>query len=118
MIKVPNVMSVDSIKGERVVNNHDEDLGSIEELMIDIDSGRIAYAVLSFGGFLGMRNKLFAIPWSALVIRPEDHQFVLDIARERLEQAPGFDRENWPDMTDLDWGAGVYSYYGLSPYWM
>ena len=75
-------------------------------------------ADISFGGFLGMGNKLFAIPWSALTVQPEERRFMLDVPRERLEQAPGFERENWPDMASLDWGSGVYSYYGISPYWM
>jgi len=101
-----------------VINPQGENLGKIEELMIDVDSGRIAYAILSFGGFLGLGNKLFAVPWSALDVHVQDRRYVLDVPRERLEQAPGFERESWPDMAHHEWGAGIYSYYGISPYWM
>ncbi|MCO5381646.1 MAG: PRC-barrel domain-containing protein [Methanosarcina barkeri] len=59
----PQFLSASTIKGDKVVNRAGEDLGKIEELMIDLEDGRVAYAVLSFGGFLGMGNKLFAIPW-------------------------------------------------------
>jgi len=99
------------------VNLRKEDLGTIEDLMIDIDSGRIAYAVLSFGGFLGLGDKLFAIPWSALKVEAAEKRFVLNISKDLLEQAPGFDKTNWPDMSDPAWGAQIYTYYGYKPYW-
>jgi len=85
--------------------------------MIDIASGRVAYAVLSFGGFLGMGDKLFAIPWSSLAIDTVEKRFILNVDKSLLERAPGFDKNNWPDMADRTWGAGVYSYYGTKPYW-
>lgn len=94
-----------------------EDLGKIEELMVDTDTGRIAYAVLSFGGFLGMGNKLFAIPWKALRFSTVDDMFVLDIPKDRLKEAPGFDKDNWPDTADVDWSRQVHAYYGIDPYW-
>jgi sporulation protein YlmC with PRC-barrel domain len=103
--------------GNKVVNLRNEDLGRIEELMVDIDSGRIAYAVLSFGGFLGLGDKLFAIPWSALKVDVADEKFILNVSKELLEQAPGFDKQNWPDMSDPAWGAEIYTYYCYQPYW-
>ena len=87
----PEFLSASTIKGDKVVNTAGEDLGKIEELMIDVDDGRIAYAALSFGGFLGMGNKLFAIPWQALKLRLHEHTFLLDIPKETLERAEGFD---------------------------
>lgn len=75
--------------------------------MIDLESGRVAYAVLSFGGFLGMGDKLFAIPWSSLA----------NVDKELLKAAPGFDKDHWPNMADHTWGAKVYTYYGAKPYW-
>lgn len=112
-----NVMAADTLTGDKVVNSQKEDLGKIEHLMIDLEKGRVAYAVLSFGGFLGMGDKLFAIPWSALTIDTGEKQFVLDVDKQRLERAPGFDKANWPDMADHTWGAEVSKYYGAKPYW-
>jgi sporulation protein YlmC with PRC-barrel domain len=111
------VLSAGSLAGDRVRNNAGEDLGKIEELMIDIHSGRVAYAVLSFGGFLGMGNKLFAVPWHALAVDLDNHEFVLDVSRETLENAPGFDKSDWPDMANPDWGAQIHKHYGRTPYW-
>jgi hypothetical protein len=79
--------------------------------MIDLPSGRVAYAVLGVGGFLGMGERLFAIPWESLVIDEDRRCFIFDIDKSRLENAPGFDKDNWPDMTDPDWGIGVRKYW-------
>jgi hypothetical protein len=81
------------------------------------DKGRIAYAVLSFGGFLGMGDKLFAIPWNALALDTVEKRFILNVDKERLKGAPGFDKENWPNMADHAWGAKVFTYHGAKPYW-
>lgn len=120
MNNYPRVLSATTIIGDKVINSAGEQLGSIKELMMDIDKGRIAYAVLSFGGFLGFGDKLFAIPWQALTIDTENHAFILDVDKEVLEKAPGFDKENWPDNAKYEagWLLGVYEYYGYSPYWM
>ncbi len=114
---IRRVLSSSSIVGTTVQNLQMEDLGEIKELMIDISEGRIAYAVLSFGGFLGIGDKLFAIPWGALRVRQEANLFMLDVKKEKLEKAPGFDKDNWPDMTDVTWGEGIHDYYGYDPYW-
>ena len=116
----PRVLSATTIIGDKVVNTAGEQLGSITELMIDLDDGLIAYAVLSFGGILGMGNKLFAIPWEAITIDTENHDVILDVDKEVLENAPGFDKDNWPDNAKYEagWLLGVYEYYGYSPYWM
>jgi sporulation protein YlmC with PRC-barrel domain len=113
----PRVLSASSLAHTRVVNGQDEDLGRIEELMIDLPSGRIAYAVLSFGGFLGFGDKRFAVPFEALAIDPENERFRLDVPRERLEQAEGFDQDDWPDFADRRWGEQVYRHYGVTTYW-
>ncbi|HMD82143.1 MAG TPA: PRC-barrel domain-containing protein [Anaerolineales bacterium] len=116
----PRVLSATTLIGDKVVNTAGEQLGSITELMIDLDDGLIAYAVLSFGGILGMGNKLFAIPWEAITIDTENHNVILDVDKEVLENAPGFDKDNWPDNAKYEagWLLGVYEYYGYSPYWM
>lgn len=94
-----------------------EDLGEINELMIDISEDRIAWAVLSFGGYFEMGDKLFVIPWEAWRVRQKAKLLRLDMEKEKLEKAPGFDKDNWPDMTDVTWGQGIYDYYGYDSYW-
>ena len=111
------VLAASTLKGDSVVNHQGEDLGNIEDLMIDLEGGRIGYAVLSFGGFLGMGDKLFAIPWDALTVDQQNQRLVLNVDKDLLKQAPGFDKDNWPDMTDPAWGAELYTYYGYRPYW-
>lgn len=113
----PQVLSASTIIGDGVRNAKGEDLGKIEEVMIDLQEGRIAYAVLSFGGFLGVGDKLFAIPWQALELRPDEHKFVLNVSKELLENAPGFDKDHWPKTTDRKWMTSVYEYYDYEPYW-
>jgi sporulation protein YlmC with PRC-barrel domain len=113
----PRVLSASSISSDKVVNPQGEHLGTIEDLMIDLNSGRVAYAVLSFGGLMGMGAKFFAIPWESLTVDTGDKSLILNVAKETLENAPGFDKDNWPDMTNPDWGSGIYSHYGVTPYW-
>jgi sporulation protein YlmC with PRC-barrel domain len=111
------VLSASTLAGDRVQNSAGEDLGKLNEIMIDIPSGRVAYAVLSFGGFLGMGDKLFALPWRALKLDEDQKCFLLDIDKKKLENAPGFDKGNWPDMADNTWAMTIFSYYGTTPYW-
>jgi len=110
------VLSANTLKGDKVVNEKNEQLGTIEDLMIDVEKGRVAYAVLSFGGFLGMGEKLFAIPWNAFRVDTHAKRFVLNVPKEKLEKAPGFDVDNWPDMADRTWSAGIENYYGSKPF--
>jgi sporulation protein YlmC with PRC-barrel domain len=113
----PNVLSASTLIGDKVVNPQGETLGEIKELMIDPQSGHVGYAVLSFGGFLGMGNKLFAIPFRSFELRPDHHDFVLDVPKERLKNAPGFDKDDWPKTADRTWGTEIHTYYGQTPYW-
>lgn len=110
------VTSSSTLRGNRVRNSAGEDLGKIEEIMIDVPTGKVAYAVLSFGGFLGIGEKLFAVPWQALELDQREHEFMLNADRKLLENAPGFDRDNWPDMADRNFCAQIYGYYGFEPY--
>jgi len=111
------VLAASTLAGDSVRNRNGEDLGKIDELMIDIPSGRVAYAVLSFGGFLRMGNRLFAVPWSALTVDEDRKCFILDVDKTTLENAPGFDKDNWPDMANQSFGSEVYKYYDRTPYW-
>jgi len=113
----PNVLSTHVIIGDGVVNRAGENLGKIEELMLDLEKGRVAYAILSFGGFLGMGEKLFAIPFEALTLDASREHFTLDIDKDKLKNAPGFDKNNPPQAADRTWGAEVYKFYGYTPYW-
>ena len=111
------VLSASTLAGDPVRNAAGEDLGKIDEIMIDIPTGKVAYAVLSFGGFLGMGDKLFAVPWSALKVDEDEKCFVLNVDKRKIEKAPGFDKNNWPDMSDPNFGTQVSDYYQVRPYW-
>ncbi len=113
----PRVLSASTLVGDPVYNTAGEKLGSLEELMVDLAAGRIAYAVLSFGGILGIGDKLFAIPWSAIRVDTDNKRILFDVPKERLEKAPGFDKSNWPDFADEQWGAEIHGFYGQTPYW-
>ena len=113
----PEVMDAATLIGDKVANATGESLGEIEAIMLDVRSGRIAYAVLSFGGFLGMGSKLFAIPWSALTLDAKEKRFVLNVSKEKLENAEGFDKDHWPSMADMTWAVRVHEYYDVVPYW-
>ncbi len=108
----PNLMGADTLIGNDVFNRDSEDLGDIKEIMIDMRTGRVSYAVMSFGGFMGVGEKLFAVPWDALSLDTTNKRFVLDVDRERLETAPGFDHNKWPDMADPAWEESIRAYYG------
>ena len=112
----PTLMGANTLIGNDVYNHKDEDLGDIKEIMLDMRSGKIAYAVLSFSGFLGMNEKLFAVPWTALTLDIVNERFILNVEKDRLQDAPGFDEDEWPDMADLSWATKVHTYYGAKPY--
>lgn len=108
-----DLIASDKVDGAAVYNRQGEKLGSIYTLMIDKISGKVVYAVMSFGGFLGVGGKLFAVPWEALTLDTENKRFILNIDKEQLENAPGFDKDHWPNMADPTWAEAIYSYYGL-----
>ena len=112
-----NAIQATSIIGSRVRNQDGENVGKIEDFVMDMETGRMAYAVLSFGGFLGMGDKLFAVPFQSMQFDVEDEEFVLDVNIERLKNAPGFDRNHWPKMGEREWGSKIHAYYGQKPYW-
>jgi sporulation protein YlmC with PRC-barrel domain len=115
--KYRRVLSASTLAGDSIRNPAGEDLGKLDQIMIDIPSGKVAYAVLSFGGVLGMGSKLFAVPWSALKVDEDQKCLILDANKKKLENAPGFDKDNWPNMADNSWGSEVSRFYGVAPYW-
>ncbi len=112
----PRLMGADTLMGNDVYNKQGEELGRVKEIMLDVQNGRVCYAVLSFGGFMGVGEKLFAVPWEALVLDTVNQRFTLDVQKDRLLQAPGFDKENWPNMSNGAWSEGLHHYYGTQPY--
>jgi len=110
----PSLMGANTLLGNDVCNNEGENLGDIKELMIDMATGRVAYAVLSFGGLMGLGDKLFAVPWAALSLDTRHKRFTLNVAKEALTTAPGFDKDRWPSMSDKTWAGGVHQFYGTT----
>jgi len=106
-------LSSTSIVGTNVQNAQGESLGEIEDLMVNTHSGDVDYAVVSFGGFLGMGDKLFAVPLQAFNTDTDAEKMILDVPKDRLESAPGFDKDNWPKHGDTKWTQDVRTYYGV-----
>ena len=113
----PEIMAASTLEDDDVVNRLGDNLGKIKEVMIDVPSGRVAYAVLSSGGLMGIGDKLLAIPWSALTLDTDRKCFILDVGTERIKEAPGFDKDHWPSMADPEWAGAVHAYYGQRNYW-
>jgi hypothetical protein len=113
----PRLWASCAVKEARVCNFSGEELGKVDEFVIDFDIGRIAYVVVAVGGFIGIGEKLFAVPWELFSIRADDHAFFLDVENQMLLDAPGFDKSRWPDMADASWGARIHSHFARKPYW-
>jgi sporulation protein YlmC with PRC-barrel domain len=113
----PYVMAASTLDGDKVMSSDGEDVGKIKEIMLDVYTGRIAYAVMSSGGFLGIGDKLLAIPWNALTLDTDRKCFLLSVSSETVKNAPGFDKDHWPTMADAAWANELHNYYGSSPYW-
>ena len=108
---------VTDLKGKKVTNDEGEKLGQIEEIVTDANTGRILYGVLSFGGFLGVGDKLFAIPWRSLRLADDGEGFVLNVEKDRLKNASGFAKDRWPDFANEKFATTTYEFYDQKPYW-
>jgi sporulation protein YlmC with PRC-barrel domain len=106
-----NAFMAEKIIGSRVQNMQGVDLGVIKDVVIDVDTGRVLYAILDFGGFLGMGGKLFPVPWHSLAPLPSEGIFFMNVTRAKLEKAPGFNENNLPDMGDVHWGETINQFY-------
>ncbi|KMZ11418.1 antigen [Candidatus Burkholderia humilis] len=113
----PDVMTASTLDDNSVQSSDGHDVGSLKEIMLDVGCGRIAYAVLSSGGFLGIGDKLIAIPWSALTLDTDNRSFRLAATAEQVHNSPGFDKDTWPSMADHVWATTVHQHYGREPYW-
>jgi len=110
----PRLMGADTLIGDHVHNLKNEHLGTIKEIMLDMQTGRIAYVVMAAGGVLGIGEKLFAVPFEALALDTAKHRMTLNIDKERIEAAPGFDKDHWPDMANQTWITELHTFYGTS----
>ena len=117
---------VSRLLGQEVVDSEGEHVGELQDIVMYMPTGQVAYAVLSFGGsFMGLKNKLFAVPWEAVGREAQetehekhhDRRFVMNVEKKELEEAPGFDKDDWPDPEDLGWLVPVYEFYGCVPFW-
>lgn len=115
MNATPKLLSSTSIEGTNVKNPAGEDIGEIQDLMVDWSTGQVAYAVLSFGGFFGMGNKLFAFPLQSFKFDTVDAEdrIVLNVDKEFLDDAPGFDKDHWPNASDHEFTRSVYDHYDM-----
>lgn len=111
-----HLVSSSSLQSNAVKNAEGDSLGDIKDIMIDVRDGSISYVVLSFGGLLGMGKKYFAVPWQAFKLDQVEKCFRLDISKDRLKDAPGFDHDAWPDMADQTWSKSIHTYYSTRPY--
>lgn len=100
-----------TIVGDNVYNFQNESLGEIKDIMLDLERGKIEYVVIEYGGFLGIGEKYFAVPFEALTLDPSRHAFILDQPKEVLENAPGFDKDHWPE-TNSHGMESTYTYWG------
>ena len=105
-------LTATSIVGDKVENASGEDLGKIDNLMVNLGSGDIEYVVLEFGSFMGVGGKLFAVPFRELRLDAQRKTFILDRDKEYLKQSPGFDKDHWPDTNDHSYFDNVKLYYG------
>jgi sporulation protein YlmC with PRC-barrel domain len=105
-----------TIVGMKVKNPLGEDVGKISELVLDAEKGTIQYAALSVGGFLGVGGKMYAVPWKSLVLNhgEKDTFFVLDVDKDKLASAPGFDEKHWPDVANPKFGEQIDKYFGVN----
>jgi sporulation protein YlmC with PRC-barrel domain len=111
MDQIRQMLTSDDLQHRPVYNNVGDRIGRIEDFMLDMQSGCVAYSVLSFGGFMGIGDKLFAIPWKTMTFDQNREQWQLNVTREQLERAPGFDKNNWPDMTSDQYRNNIEQYW-------
>jgi len=103
--------------GMAVYNMAGEELGSIHNIVVDASTGKPKYVAVSYGGWLGMGDKLYAVPWKAFKVQRvpdmDDPQLVLDISQEKIKNAKGFDQNNWPDFSDRELTKELDVHYGV-----
>jgi len=107
------IVNANNVIGVDVKNQQNENLGEVEAVMLDKETGQVAYVVLSYGGFLGMGDKLFALPWSVFSYDVSEDCFKIPLDKEKLKNSPGFDKDHWPDMSSATWRSSINTYYDI-----
>ena len=113
----PRVLRSSALTGLPVVNPAGDPLGSLEEVIVDLEFGVLAYAVLSFGEDRGGGGRLHAVPWQAIEVDTAHDRALLAIPEEKLRKAPRFDDASWPDFGNRRWGKQIHAYYDQKVYW-
>jgi sporulation protein YlmC with PRC-barrel domain len=111
------ILSASSIAADPVANAAGDKIADVKDVMIDLATGRVAYLVISYGGFLGLGDKLFAVPWSVAKVDQSDQSIVIDLDEEILKTAPGFDPDHWPDIAQSAWNREIHEHYGVDEPW-
>lgn len=108
------VLKASNVIGMKVESTEGKSLGKIKDLVLDPDEGDVQYAVLDFGGFLGIKDKYFIVPWEAINFTPNGKKIMLDVSKRDLKNAPGFDKNHWPDFSDQQQQVMIYEFYEVS----
>ncbi len=114
----PTTQRLSQLVGLAVKDVDGKSIGVINDVVLDTSKGTVRYAAVSFGGFLGLGDKLFAVPWNSFQCRTDDngkYYFTLDVSEEMMKTAPGFDQDHWPDFADETWSKDVDQFYGIKP---
>lgn len=112
------LISASKVEGTTVYNRKGDKLGSVEDIMIDKFTGQVGYAVMSFGGFLGIGHRHHPLPWQVLDYDQQMGGYVVDLDKKQLEGAPSYEADVDPDWEDRVWGKKVHDYYNVPPYWI
>lgn len=112
------LISADKVEGTSVMNPAGKKLGTIEDVMIDKRSGKVAYAVMSFGGFLGIGDRHHPLPWGALKYDTNLNGYVVNLDKKTLEKAPTYGDDERIDLADEEYGRRLHDYYKVPPYWL
>ncbi len=107
------VMWASTLFDYRVYSHEGEKLGDVKDFMLDVRSGKVLYALLSFGAIVGMGEKVFPVPWDALTVDVEHERVVLNVAKTGLQDAPGFHKNSSPNIADASWVREIHLYYGI-----
>lgn len=108
----PAPVKLADLQGQPLLDGEGAELGNVADLVVDVQSGKIAFAVVSSGGFLGIGDRLCAVPWQVVEV-DRDCRLVLSVPRKHLDESTGFDRENWPPMDDPHWAREVHRQFGV-----
>jgi sporulation protein YlmC with PRC-barrel domain len=111
------LIAAKQVQNATVYNTALEKLGTIEDVMIDKETGRVAYAILSHGGFLGIGDQYYPLPWEKLHYDLEMGGYIVDISQDVLQGAPSYTDEATAAWHDDDWGRSIYAHYGVEPFW-